>query len=546
MQMREPSQDRRTPSSVDDPTRPESQMAAIPKGGAQRGRWSRMGFILAASGSAIGLGNVVFFPANAYRFGGGGFYLPYLLALLVVGLPLMVLELGPGHQQRKAYPLALGRVAGRRGELLGWWALANTTLLTLYYVAILSWVGGMLLGSLGPLWRPSTSLEGFAVESLANPGGFFFSLLSSWRPLGFVLVVWGLNAWVVRRGAASIEGAVRIFVPMMWVLMVLLAVRGLSLDGGVDGMWRLFEPELAAMGRVEVWQGAVSQIFFSLSIGFGVMTTYASYLPRRSDPANGAMVISMLNCAFELVAGLALFALLFVFATVPQASTLSMTFFVLPQGIGQLPGGEGVVASFGVLFFLLLLLAGISSTVSLVESVVAALIDKLGWRRSRVVPAFCALGALGSVAFVLPQVVDPALANDGTLGLTLLDLLDHWVFGYGLLVVGFCQCLLLGRLARIRPLRRGVEAVSRWPLGRPFEILVGWVIPALLAAILCWALWGELRDGLYGSAYGPNFAPGWRWLKAAPLGALAVWLLLPLGSALLLTRLGSRQGGETV
>ncbi|MEM8931591.1 MAG: sodium-dependent transporter, partial [Acidobacteriota bacterium] len=134
-------------TTPDSPTCPASR----------RPTWSRWGFVFAASGSAIGLGNVVFFPANAYRYGGGGFYLPYLVALVVVGIPLLALELGLGHQQRCAYPAALGRLAGRRGEMLGWWALVNTTAITLYYVAILSWVGGMLIGSVGPLWQEATA-----------------------------------------------------------------------------------------------------------------------------------------------------------------------------------------------------------------------------------------------------------------------------------------------------------------------------------------------------------------------------------------------------
>ncbi len=502
-----------------------------------RGNWSRVGFILAASGSAIGLGNVVFFPANAYRFGGGGFYLPYLLALLLVGLPLMAVELGLGHQQRRAYPAALRQVAGRRGEWLGWWALVNTSLLTLYYVAILAWVMGMLVGSLGPLWTPMTALGDFSVGELANPSGFFFAMLASYRPLLFIVVVWGLNGWVVWRGPASIERAARIVVPLMWLLMVLLALRGVTLPGGEQGVWDLFVPDYRAMGELAVWQGAVSQIFFTLSIGFGVMTTYGSYLPRRSDQANNALLISLLNCSFEVIAGIAIFSLLFVFATVPQASTLAMTFFIVPLGIGQLPGGGGVAASFGVLFFSLLLLAGLSSTVSLVESVVCALRDKLGFDRRRVVLVLCSLGAVGSCCFVLPQVVDPRITNNGTLGLTLLDLLDHWVFGYGLLVVGLAQCLVLGQSGRVTEIRRRMNAQSRWRLGRWFDHLIGVGIPLVLATLLLGGVVGEVRGGLYGGSYGENYGAGWGILRLAPLGMLVGWLAIPAGVAWLLTRM---------
>ena len=491
--------------------------------------------MLAASGSAIGLGNIVFFPANAYRFGGGAFYLPYLVALLVVGLPLLALELGLGHQQRRAYPAALRQVAGPGGEVLGWWALANTSFITLYYVAILGWVVGMLFGATGSLWLPETTLEGFDVGALANPQGYFFHMLSGWSPLFFVAVVWLANGLIVRGGTASIEKAVKLFVPLMWILMLVLVVRGLTLPGGEHGVWHLFTPDFEAMSDVTVWQGAFSQIFFTLSIGFGVMTAYGSYLPRRSDPANSALVISFLNCGFEYVAGIAIFAILFAFAAVPQASSIAMSFFIVPQGIGELPGGDAVVSGFGVLFFLLLLMAGLSSSASMLESVVAALIDKFGWRRRPIVAAVVIVGIVGSSLFALPPIIDPGLQSNGTLGLTMLDLVDHWSFGYGLLIVGLAQCLILGRLRRIERLRRMMAERSNWPLGRFYDRLIGVVIPVLLAAILVVSLVQEIDAGLYGSGYVEFFGSEWCWLAPLPLLALLGWLLVPTTVALALT-----------
>ena len=109
-----------------------------------RGQWgSRLGFILAASGSAIGLGNIVFFSANAYRFGGGAFYVPYLVALFVIGIPVMILEFGLGHRTGLSFPQSLNKVAGKKGEFVGWWALMNGSFITLYYITILGWVMGM-------------------------------------------------------------------------------------------------------------------------------------------------------------------------------------------------------------------------------------------------------------------------------------------------------------------------------------------------------------------------------------------------------------------
>ena len=491
--------------------------------------------MLAASGSAIGLGNIVFFPANAYRFGGGGFYLPYLVALAVVGIPLMVLELALGQQHRRAYPQALREAAGRRGEWVGWWALANCGVVTLYYVTILSWVVGMAVAALGSLWKAEVATPGFLVGSMPNPAGSFFQLVSGPWPLVFVVLVWVANAWILRRGPASIERAVKLFVPSMWGLMAVLLVRGLTLPGGLEGALTLFTPNLAAMADPTVWQGAFSQIFFTLSVGFGVLTAYGSYLPQRSDTVNDALTVSFLNCSFEYIAGAAIFAILFAVSAVPQASTVAMMFFVVPQGIAQLPGGTIVVTVFGTLFFVLLLMAGLSSSVSMIEGVVAALLDRFEISRRRLVAWVCGVGALAGSFFALPFIVDPATANNGTLGLTLLDLVDHWAFSYGLLLVGLSQCLLIGWGHGARALRLRINQTSSWRLGRWFDVLVRWVAPGIVLAILGASIASEIGSGLYGASYAPSYTPNWSWLAFLPTLVPLVWIALPAYLACRLT-----------
>jgi NSS family neurotransmitter:Na+ symporter len=511
-----------------------------------RGQWgSRLGFILAASGSAIGLGNIVFFSANAYRFGGGAFYVPYLIALLVIGIPVMVLEFGLGHHTRRAFPQSLFKVAGKKGEFVGWWALMNASFITLYYITILGWVMGMFLGAFGDLWQATFATPGFAMESLPNPHGYFFNMLSTWKPLIFVVIVWFLNALIVRRGATTIEAAVRVFVPLMWIFMIVLIIRGVTLPNGLQGIWLLFTPDFEIMKNPEVWQGAFSQIFFTLSLGFGVMTAYSSYLPKNSDQANNAFVTSFLNCGFEFIAGLAVFSILFAFAMVPQASTLSMMFFIVPQGISQMPGGDPAVVGFGLMFFLLLLLAGLSSSVSLVEALASALIDKFKISRTRAITIFCIFGAVGSSFFTLPHIVNPGLEDDGTLGLTLLDLVDHWAFSYGLLIVGLLECLLIGWVFGAKRLRGSINEHSRWRLRSGYDVLIRFVIPALILFVLGWSVMVEFRDGLYGTAYAPNFTDAFRWMASSPMVVLFSWLGITIVMAWVFTTRGSYEPDDS-
>jgi len=486
----------------------------------QRGQWqSRIGFIMAAAGSAIGLGNIVFFGANAYKYGAGAFYLPYLIALLTVGIPVMIVELGLGSLTRQSFPPSLHRLAGRFGEFWGWFSLTSAFLVTMYYITILSWTFGMLLGALGPLWQPEQTLSAFSqVGTLPNPQGFFFEMISTWSPLIFVVVIWCTNLLIILRGVKLIERVNRIFLPLMWLFIFLLIARGLSLPHGIEGVFLLFTPNFEAMKDIAVWKGAFSQIFFTLSLGFGVMTAYASYLPKDADQVGNPLIISLMNCCFEFLAGIAIFTMLFSFAIVPQASTLSMTFFVIPQGIAQMPGGMLIVQSFGVLFFVLLLMAGISSSVSLVEAPMSALIDKFGMSRRHLVWLLGGLGMLGSVAFTLPFIVDPGLNSNGTLGLTLLDLIDHWAFSYGLLLGGLVECVIVGWFFGADKLRNNINQYASLRLPAIFDVLVKWLIPAILIYILASSAVQEFK-GIYGHDFVINgFQP---WL---PLLCFLIWL----------------------
>lgn len=511
----------------------------LPQQVASRGQWkSRVGFILAASGSAIGLGNIVFFSANAYKFGGGAFYLPYLFALIAIGIPVMIIEFGLGNMTGRAFPSALSRVAGKKGEFVGWWAILNCGFLAAYYITILSWVMGMLFGSSGALWQDAgVAAPAFGIDAGAAPNAvaYFFNMLSTWKPVLFVAVIWLLNIVIVRRGVETIEPVTKVFVPLMWVFMIALIVRGLTLPNGAQGVYMLFTPDFTVMKDPAVWQGAFSQIFFTLSLGFGTMTAYASYLPKKSDLTQNAYVTSLLNCGFEYIAGLAVFSILFAFAIVPKASTLAMTFFIIPSGIQAMPAG---IAIFGVLFFGLLLMAGLTSSVSLVETIVAPICDKFGWPRKKALMFVALLGIIGSICFALPQVVNPGLEDDGTLGLTLLDLVDHWVFSYGLLIVGLANCLLIGWVVGAEKIRALLNENSQMKLGPWFDFLIKIGIPLMLAYVLGYSIWGEFSNGLYGMSFGDNFAESFSFMRSSPVLVLLSWFFVCTIGAWLLTMKG--------
>ena len=420
------------------------------------------------------------------------------------------------------------------------WAMAGSMLITMYYVAILGWALGMLFGTVGSLFEPGVSapFTPFA-EPTREPSAivYFFSMIASWKSVLYVAIIWAATAWILRHGAESIERSVRWCVPLMWLFMLVLAGRGLLLDGGVDGVMYLFTPSPAGIAQASVWKGAFSQMFFSLSLGMGIMTAYASYLPRNADQVNNAMLVSFLNCGFEFVAGVAIFALLFVYALNPAGSTLSLSFFVIPQGIGQLSTLPWMVRLFGAIFFALMVMAGLTSAVSLAEAFVSALIDKLGITRLRALAIVSISGALGSLCFSLPMIIDPELGGDGTLGLTLLDVMDHWVFNYSLLLVGLAESILIGWVLGASRLRQAINEHSHIKLGAWFDYAVRYVIPLLLLSVITLNLIQEVQldDSQGGVPYGSaHDVPGFGWI---PWVLPIFWLVGSVAFAWYLSRL---------
>ncbi len=495
-----------------------------------RGAWkSKFGFILAASGSAIGLGNIVFFASNAYQYGGGAFYLPYFIALFVLGIPVMIIEFSVGTMTGQSFPTAMRQLVGKKGEYAAWWTISCALFITMYYITILGWALTMFVGAFGglltdPAVAPFTGME--TPTSGPNATVYFFGMIATWAPMLSVAAIWAMTILTLWRGTKTIEAAVRVFVPLMWLFMIILIVRGVTLPGGVDGVLYLFTPNLDGIMDVNVWQGAFAQMFFSLSLGLGTMVAYASYLPKNADQVNNSMLVSFLNCGFEYIAGVAIFAMLFVYALNPAGSTLSLSFFAIPQGIAAFPFG---VKAFGAFFFFLLVIAGLTSAVSLVEGMASSLIDKMGISRAKGLTMVMIPGIIGSFAFALPYVVDPNLTGDGTLGLTLLDILDHWAFRYSLLIGGLIECVLVGWVLGADKLRTFVNQHSKFTLGKWFNVQIKFVIPIILGSVIVGTLWQDLTGGLYGAAYEME---GWDWL---PVAIPIFWIVATLVMSFVLT-----------
>ena len=466
-----------------------------------RPQWgTRAGFVLAAIGSAVGLGNIWRFPGVAYENGGGAFFLPYLFALLTAGIPLLIMEFTIGHKYRGSSPLSLARMS-KKIEWIGWWQIAISFVISTYYVVIVAWALSYAYFSITQFWgsEPLNFLVGDYLQ-VVDPGkigslvpGVFFPLVIIWI-IAFIILFKG-----VKRG---IELANRIFIPALVILFLFVVIRAITLEGAVNGINAFFKPDWSQILNGRVWIAAYSQIFFSLSIGFAIMITYSSYLPKKSELTNSAFITGFANSSFELLAGIGVFSALGFMAMqqgVPIDEVVSkgviLAFAVFPQIINEMPGFN---AAFGILFFACLFLAGITSLISIIETYIAGIQDKFKISRKKAVVICCGLSALTSIIY----------ATQG--GLNILDIVDAFINNYGVAFAGLAEIIaVVWVLNKLNDLRDHANALSDIRLGSWWTICLKYITPLILTLMLILNIKTDLTSSYGGYPIMLNFYFGW-------------------------------------
>ncbi|MBI3020886.1 MAG: sodium-dependent transporter [Candidatus Omnitrophica bacterium] len=478
-----------------------------------RAQWTtQWGFLLAAIGSAIGLGSIWRFAYVCYENGGGAYLIPYGVALVTAGVPLMILEYGIGHRMRGSAPMSFAKL-NPHWEWLGWWMVIFVMFgIVLYYAVVIAWCVCYLGFSTTLAWGADPNHFFFQTFLGVTPGPHVVGDIRSPILLALVLV-WVVNWLIVFFGVEhGIEKANKIFMPLLMLLILALVAWTATLPGAMEGMLRYWRPDFSKLANPKVWIDAYSQIFFTLSLGFGIMVAYASYLPRKADITSDAWMTCLVDTAVSLVAGLAVFGTLGYMAAktgkpfeeVVQHG-IGLAFVAYPQAISLLPSFQQL---FGVLFFLMLTVAGIASSISILEAFSAAVIDKFHYPRRAVVTVLSIVGFLGGIIF----------ATGG--GLAWLDIVDHFLSHYGLFVACILQCLLVGWVYGARHLREHVNAVSRVQVGRLLDVAIRYLIPGVLAILFVSDFLTDIRQ-----PYG-----GYPWLAQLLIGR--DWLLVTLIVAL--------------
>ena len=419
---------------------------------------SGLGFVLAAAGSAVGLGNLWGFAYRASQGGGGAFLLLYVLIVLVVCLPVLVAEMVLGRSTGNSPLLAPVTAAGRRWQPMGWLFVLAASGILAFYAVLMGWTGATLVQTLS--WGLPSDIE--------QAEAFFAGLSGGRAALIGQLLSLVATALVVAAGVRSgIERLSRWGLPLLFVLLIGLAVWASGLEGAVEG-YRTFllRWDSAELTNLTTIRNAFTQAFFSIGTGIGCILAYAAYLDRKAHLPREAVAVVGMDTAVGVLAGMVTFPVVISFGLqeVVSGSTLGTIFIALPTGLSSLGAAGQFVA---VLFFGLALIAAITSAVSLMEVPVACLIDRLGWSRSRAVWVSTALIFVAGL---------PAATS-----LDVLGWMDSVFGGLLLILGGLLLALLLGWVAPNRFKEDLQGSGTPVPLQRLLLVMLRWVSPPVVA-----------------------------------------------------------------
>jgi NSS family neurotransmitter:Na+ symporter len=437
---------------------------------------SRLGFILAAAGSAVGLGNIWRFPYMTAENGGAAFVLLYLGCVLLIGVPVLLAELSMGRASGKnavgAFE-ALDPDRSKRWRFVGGLGVVTGLAILSFYSVVAGWTlsytGRALMGAFAHPMSPKESgalfesVIGSPVESVAMAAAFLL-----------------LTAVVVRGGVSGgIERASKVLMPTFFVMLLVLAARALTLPGAGEGVRYLLEPDFSKLTGTSV-MSAMGQALFSLSLGMGGMITYGAYLQKHERLGTAGASVAFFDTGIAITAGLMVFPTLFAVGVEPGRGGPGLVFVAMPTIFESLPAGQ----AFGVAFFALLVVAAWTSTISLLEVVVAYLVGERGWKRETAVWGVTAGCFLLAVPSALSQGAVKGLGAEG-LGRSFLDLMS-FLFGDVSLTVG---ALAIAVFVGWRwGARKALEEMNGLAFGWAWSWAIRVVCPAATAGVMLYIL----------------------------------------------------------
>ena len=457
---------------------------------ADKNEWgSNLSFILAMIGSAVGLGNIWRYPYVLYSNGGGAFYIPYIVAILLMGIPFLILEYGVGYNYKSSFAKAIKKI-NVKWEYLGWFLPVAVFMIMIYYSAILGWDGIYMILSFTKGWGAdpnaffSTTLlqSSESVSSLLN----FIPIIAIAMLVGWV-IIWFISHRDLEEGLGKVS---KVLVPLLFLIMVVIVGFSLTLPGASIGLAELFNPDWSLLFNFNIWMAAFGQIIFSLSLGMSIAFTYASYTKDGSDLITNTISIALANSLFENFAALGVFSILGYMSM--QSGTAvadlvtqgtGLVFVVYPTVFNVLGDWAYVL---GPLFFITVYLAGLTSILSTIEPLSFSIQNKFGLTRSRTMTILIAVGAIVSMLY--------ATAFGGFL----LGVVDTFINQIAILIGVVAECIVFAWIFKAEKLIDFLNSKSKTlKLGKWWLLIVKYVLPIVVTIIWIGGMVDVISNGTF-------------------------------------------------
>ena len=442
---------------------------------ANENQWnSRLAFLLSMIGAAVGLGNIWRYSYVVYTNGGGTFFIPYLIAIIIMGIPFLILEYGMGYRHKDSYSNIVKSIHPKL-EYMSWALILIIYFVVIYYLVIVAWDVVYLGSSIGFNWGSDAALYFTNVvggsSNLSNITSFLIPTTIS------VVLVW-LSVWYISHKDLNegIGKASKILIPLLFLLMAFIIIYALTLPGAWIGIAALLNPDWSMLWNINIWLAAFSQIIFSLSMGESISLTYASYLPEGSKLTDNVLLVVFANCAFEVCTAFGIFSILGYMSYTsgtPMVELVSegtgLVFVVFPR-IFNVMGPIGHVIA--PLLFIAILFAGITSAVAVFEPMINSTRVKMNWTRRKTVTVLSIIGCAFSLFF--------------TTGISsyLVGIVDGFITEFCILLLIVLQSIIFTWFYDIEGLIPVLNENNKVKVGKLWVVVLKYILPVFL--IIMW------------------------------------------------------------
>ncbi|WP_407414117.1 sodium-dependent transporter [Methanobrevibacter sp.] len=442
-------------------------------------KWdSPLSFILAMVGAAVGLGNIWRFSYVLYSNGGGAFFIPYLVAIFLMGIPFLILEYGIGFSYKDSFPNIFKKINPKL-ELVSWILVLIVFMVGIYYVVIVGWDLIYLISSANFSWGNNPAL--YFANSVG--GNNDLSHITSFMipTLIAVLVIWFLVWYISHKDLSRGIGRFsKIIIPALFLMMAIIIVYSIFLPGSSIGINTLLNPDWNSLTKVEIWLAAFSQILFSLSMGQAIAMSYASYLPEKARLIDDVFVVVACNCLFEIFTAFGIFSVLgYMSATsgTPMVQLVSegtgLVFIVFPT-IFNMMGPVGHI--FAPFLFIAILFAGITSAMAIIEPMVNSIMHKFDWTRKKTVTVLACIGCCLSLIFTTGA------------GSYLIEVVDTFLNNFCLILLIAIQCIVFTRYIDMDSLMSLLNKNSKFKVDTPWIYIIKYILPVCLLFMWIWGV----------------------------------------------------------